>query len=337
MNELFEKIYQKQHLSKEETKCIAEEMFEGRLTDSQLAAFLTAMKCKGETAGEMAGLAEIIQSKAMKINCNRENVMDNCGTGGDRSNSFNISTTAAFVLASGGVTVAKHGNRSISSRSGSADIFEHLGVDMTLSAEKLERLLNEVGLAFLFAPHMHPSMRHVMKVRRELGTPTILNLIGPLTNPIALNSQLMGTYRLDLLEETAQTLGELGRERAVVVNGGGHLDEASLTGTTHYALLENGKIDVRRIEPEELGFERISLEAIRGGDAKQNTEILYAVLKNERSPYLDTVLFNAGLGFFSNGKTASVEEGILLARRCVKDGAAMDKLQEFLKVQMEVA
>lgn len=337
MNELFEKIYQKQHLSKEETKRIAEEMFEGRLTDSQLAAFLTAMKCKGETAGEMAGLAEIIQSKAMKINCNRENVMDNCGTGGDRSNSFNISTTAAFVLASGGVTVAKHGNRSISSRSGSADIFEHLGVDMTLSAEKLERLLNEVGLAFLFAPHMHPSMRHVMKVRRELGTPTILNLIGPLTNPIALNSQLMGTYRLDLLEETAQTLGELGRERAVVVNGGGHLDEASLTGTTHYALLENGKIDVRRIEPEELGFERISLEAIRGGDAKQNTEILYAVLKNERSPYLDTVLFNAGLGFFSNGKTASVEEGILLARRCVKDGAAMDKLQEFLKVQMEVA
>ncbi|MBL1226764.1 anthranilate phosphoribosyltransferase [Enterococcus sp. BWR-S5] len=337
MNELFEKIYQKQHLSKEETKRIAEEMFEGRLTDSQLAAFLTAMKCKGETAGEMAGLAEIIQSKAMKINCNRENVMDNCGTGGDRSNSFNISTTAAFVLASGGVTVAKHGNRSISSRSGSADIFEHLGVDMTLSAEKLERLLNEVGLAFLFAPHMHPSMRHVMKVRRELGTPTILNLIGPLTNPIPLNSQLMGTYRLDLLEETAQTLGELGRERAVVVNGGGHLDEASLTGTTHYALLENGKIDVRRIEPEELGFERISLEAIRGGDAKQNTEILYAVLKNERSPYLDTVLFNAGLGFFSNGKTASVEEGILLARRCVKDGAAMDKLQEFLKVQMEVA
>lgn len=337
MNELFEKIYQKQHLSKEETKKIAEEMFEGRLTDSQLAAFLTAMKCKGETAGEMAGLAETIQSKAMKINCNRENVMDNCGTGGDRSNSFNISTTAAFVLASGGVTVAKHGNRSISSRSGSADIFEQLGVDMTLSAEKLERLLNEVGLAFLFAPHMHPSMRHVMKVRQELGTPTILNLIGPLTNPIALDSQLMGTYRLDLLEETARTLGELGRERAVVVNGGGHLDEASLTGTTHYALLENGKIDVQRIEPEELGFERISLDAIRGGDAKQNTAILYSVLKNERSPYLDTVLFNAGLGFFSNGRTASVEDGILLARRCVKDGAAMDKLQEFLKVQVEVA
>jgi anthranilate phosphoribosyltransferase len=180
-------------------------------------------------------------------------------------------------------------------------------------------------------------MRHVMKVRKELGTPTILNLIGPLTNPIALDSQLMGTYRLDLLEETARTLGELGRERAVVVNGGGHLDEASLTGTTHYALLENGKIDVQKVEPEELGFERISLEAIRGGDAKQNTAILYSVLKNECSPYLDTVLFNAGLGFFSNGKTASVEEGIRLARYCIKDGAAMDKLQEFLKVQLEVA
>ncbi|WP_086348626.1 anthranilate phosphoribosyltransferase [Candidatus Enterococcus clewellii] len=337
MNELFEKIYQKEHLSKEETKQIAEEIFEGRLTDSQLSSFLTAMKCKGETAEEMAGIAETIQSKAMKINCQRENIMDNCGTGGDRSNSFNISTTAAFVLASGEVTVAKHGNRSISSRSGSADIFEHLGVEMTLSAEKLEVLLNEVGLAFLFAPHMHPNMRHVMKVRKELGTPTILNLIGPLTNPIALSSQLMGTYRLDLLEETAKTLGELGRERAVVVNGGGHLDEASLTGTTHYALLENGKISRVSIEPEEVGFERISLEAIRGGNAEQNTSILYSVLKNEQSPYLDTVLFNAGLGFFSNGRTTSVEEGILLARQCVKDGAAMDKLQEFLTVQREVA
>ncbi|MGL4695763.1 anthranilate phosphoribosyltransferase [Enterococcus larvae] len=337
MNELFEKIYQKQHLSRVEMKLIAEDMFEGRLTDSQLAAFLTALKCKGETAEEMAGIAETIQSKAMKIQSSRENIMDNCGTGGDQSNSFNISTTAAFVLAAGGVTVAKHGNRSISSRSGSADIFEYLGVDMNLSADKLELLLNEVGLAFLFAPHMHPKMRHVMKVRQELGTPTILNLIGPLTNPVALGSQLMGTYRLDLLEETAKTLGELGRERAVVVNGGGHLDEASLTGTTHYALLENGGIQIHTIEPEELGFERITLEEIRGGNAAENTAILYSVLKNKASAYLDTVLLNAGLGFFSNGRTASVVEGINLARQCVKDGAAMDKLQEFLKVQKEVA
>lgn len=337
MNELLEKIYQRKHLSKEETKRIAEEIFEGRLTDSQLAAFLTAMKCKGETAEEMAGIAETIQSKGMKISCKRTNIMDNCGTGGDRSNSFNISTTSAFVLASGGVTVAKHGNRSISSRSGSADIFEHLGVDMALSSEKLELLLNEVGLAFLFAPHMHPNMRHVMKVRKELGTPTILNLIGPLTNPVVLDSQLMGTYRLDLLEETARTLGELGRERAVVVNGGGHLDEASLTGTTHYALLENGRISMACIEPEEVGFQRISLDAIRGGNAAENTAILYSVLKNEPSAYLDTVLLNAGFGFFSNGRTASVEEGITLARQSVKDGAAMDKLQEFLSVQKEVA
>ncbi|MCB5951134.1 anthranilate phosphoribosyltransferase [Enterococcus sp. BWT-B8] len=337
MNELFEKIYQKQHLTKSEMKTVAEEIFEGRLTDSQLAAFLTALKCKGETAEEMAGIAETIQSKARKIQSQKENVMDNCGTGGDQSGSFNISTTAAFVLAAGGVTVAKHGNRSISSCSGSADIFECLGVDIALSSEKISFLLDEVGLAFLFAPNMHPNMRYVMKVRKELGTPTILNLIGPLTNPVALETQLMGTYRLDLLEETAKTLGSLGRKRAVVVNGGGRLDEASLAGTTHYALLENGQIQLRRIEPEELGFKRVPLEGIQGGDAQKNTEILYRVLKNQSSAYLDTVILNAGLGFFSNGKTGTIEKGIELAKQCIQSGAAMDKLQEFIRVQKEVA
>ncbi|MGC6769323.1 anthranilate phosphoribosyltransferase [Enterococcus sp. LJL51] len=337
MKELFEKIYQKQHLSKLETTGIAEEIFEGRLTDSQLAAFLTALKCKGETAEEMAGIAETIQRKALKINCQAEEVMDNCGTGGDQSGSFNISTTAAFVLAAGGVTVAKHGNRSISSRSGSADLFECLGVDIRLSPERIGTLLDEVGLAFLFAPAMHPNMKHVMKVRKELGVPTVLNLIGPLTNPVPLTSQLMGTYRLDLLEETAATLKSLGRQRAVVVNGGGRLDEASLAGTTHYALLENGRITLNSIEPEELGFQRLPLTAIRGGDAQQNTEILYSVLKNEAGPYLDTVLLNAGLGFFSSGKAQTIEEGISIAGHCIKDGAAMDKLQEFIRIQKEVA
>ena len=337
MKELFEKIYQKQHLSKPEMKRVAEEMFEGRLTDSQLGAFLTALKCKGETAEEMAGIAEIIQSKAQPIQSHQKNIMDNCGTGGDQSGSFNISTTAAFVLAAGGVTVAKHGNRSVSSRSGSADIFECLGVNIHLPAEKIGLLLDEVGLAFLFAPNMHPNMRHVMKVRKELGTPTILNLIGPLTNPVPLDSQLMGTYHMDLLEETAKTLGSLGRRRAVVVNGGGRLDEASLAGTTHYALLEKGRIELRHIEPEELGFTRIPLEGIRGGTAEENTEILYSVLKNRASPYLDTVLLNAGLGFFSNGKTPTIEQGIELARQCIQDGAAFDKLQQLIRIQGEVA
>ncbi|OJG26654.1 anthranilate phosphoribosyltransferase [Enterococcus caccae] len=285
----------------------------------------------------MAGIADTIQRKAVMIDCQKENVMDNCGTGGDQSGSFNISTTAAFVLAAGGVTVAKHGNRSISSKSGSADIFECLGVDISLSPEKTSFVLNEVGLAFLFAPQMHPKMKYVMNVRKELGTPTILNLIGPLTNPVSLNSQLMGTYRRDLLEETAKTLSELGRSRAIVVNGAGGLDEASLAGTTHFALLEEKKITMHTIEPEEFGFTRLPIEAIRGGNAKQNTDTLLSVLKNQASPYLDTVLLNAGLGFFSNGKVETIQEGIILAKDCVASGAALDKLEQLIQVQKEVA
>lgn len=337
MKQLFEKVFRREHLTRQEAQQVAEKMFEGEMTDSQIAAFLTALKIKGETAEEMAGIAETIQSKAVMISCQQENVMDNCGTGGDQSGSFNISTTAAFVLAAGGVTVAKHGNRSISSKSGSADIFECLGLDLTLSPTKLSILLNEVGLAFLFAPHMHPNMKYVMNVRKELGTPTILNLIGPLTNPVHLDSQLMGTYRRDLLEETAKTLGGLGRKRAVVVNGSGGMDEASLAGTTHFALLENDRISMHEISPEEFGYTRLPLEAVRGGNAEKNTEILLSILKNQASPYLDTVLLNAGLGFFSNGKVGTVKEGISLAKDCVASGAAFDKLQQLIRAQQEVA
>lgn len=337
MKQLFEKVFNNEDLTRLEAQLVAEKIFEGQLTDSQIAAFLTALKCKGETAEEMAGIAETIQKKAVMIDCQKENVMDNCGTGGDQSGSFNISTTAAFVLAAGGVTVAKHGNRSISSKSGSADIFECLGVDIALSPASLSTVLNEVGLVFLFAPHMHPKMKYVMKVRKELGTPTILNLIGPLTNPVLLDSQLMGTYRRDLLEETAKTLGELGRKRAVVVNGSGGLDEASLAGTTHFALLDEGRITMNTIEPEEFGFARLPIEAIRGGNAEQNTETLLSILKNQASPYLDTVLLNAGLGFFSNGKVSTIKEGILLAKDCVASGAALDKLNQLIQIQKEVA
>lgn len=336
MEKLLTKAYEQEALTKAEVQHIAEKIFEGELSESQIAGFLMALKCKGETAEEMAGIAETIQKKAVKINCSRENVMDNCGTGGDRSKSFNISTTSAFVLASGGVTVAKHGNRSISSKSGSADIFECLGVDLSLSPEKLGQLLDEVGLAFLFAPHMHPKMKYVMKVRKELGTPTILNLIGPLTNPVALDSQLLGTYRPDLLEATAKTLQNLGRKRAIVISSANGLDEATLVGTTNYALLENGVIQLHSVTPEQLGFKQQPLEAIQGGNAEQNTEILFSILKNQPSVYLDTVLINAGFGFYSNGKVQTIEDGIQLAKECIASGAAYDKLQQFLQVQKEV-
>ncbi|MTD40166.1 anthranilate phosphoribosyltransferase [Erwinia sp. CPCC 100877] len=337
MKPLFEKLYAQEHLTHEEASKITDLMFEGKLTDSQIAAFLTALKCKGETAAEMAAIAETIQQKALPVECRQDNVMDNCGTGGDQSGSFNISTTAAFVLAAGGVTVAKHGNRSISSKSGSADIFEYLGVDIMLPPEKISFLLNEVGLAFLFAPHMHPKMKYVMNVRKELGTPTVLNLIGPLTNPVALASQLMGTYRRDLLEKTAETLGRLGRKRAIVVNGFGGVDEATLAGTTHFTLLEENTVISHTIEPEELGFKRLPLTAIRGGSAEQNTDILLSVLNNQASPYLETVILNAALGFFSNGKVATLQEGVVLAKECLASGAALAKLEQLIRMQKEVA
>lgn len=337
MDQLFEILYSKRHFTRGEARQLAELMFEGRLTDSQLAACLIAMKSKGETAEEMAGIAETIQKKATPICCSKADVMDNCGTGGDRSGSFNISTTAAFVLASGGLTVAKHGNRSVSSQSGSADIFECLGVSLALTPEQIRYTLEEAGLAFLYAPHMHPKMGHVMSVRRELKTPTVLNLIGPLTNPVALDSQLMGTYRGDLLEETAKTLQELGRRRAIVVHGFGGLDEASLAGETQYALLTQGQISIQTITPEEVGLRRQPLAAIQGGSALENTDILLSILKNEASPYLDTVLLNAGFGFFSSGKVSTIQDGIALARTCVTSGAAFDKLQQLIRVQKEVA
>lgn len=337
MKAIIEKILNGHNLTKEEVKNTAEKIFEGQLTDAQIAAFLITLKVKGETSDEMAGIAEIICAKAIAITGNFSSAMDNCGTGGDQSGSFNVSTTAAFVLAAGGVTVAKHGNRSISSKSGSADLFEVLGIDLMLSPDRISLLLQEVGLAFLYAPNMHPKMKYVMNVRKELGIPTVFNLIGPLTNPVALETQLMGTYRRDLLQETAKTLSALGRKRAIVLNGAGQVDEATLAGEIHYAHLNQGIITYQTVNPESLGFKKMPLETIRGGSAQKNKEILLSVLKNQTSPYLDTVILNAAFGFYSHGTVDSLEAGVSLAKTCLSSGCAFDKLQQLITMQKEVA
>lgn len=332
MKEIMEHLYQGKNLTATEMTQAAHLMFSGALTESQIGAFLGCLKQKGTTAVEMAALAKVMQTNAVKIQDVPAGAMDNCGTGGDHSNSFNISTTAAFVLAGGGIPMAKHGNRSISSRSGSADVLEVLGVDITPSTQQISYLLQEVGIAFLFAPAMHPTMRFVSKVRQELATPTILNLIGPLTNPVPLESQLMGTFAGNLLHETAETLGQLGRKRAVVLHGAQGMDEANLADITRYALYD-GQVSEHSITPEEVGLAYQPLAAIVGGDAQANAQILLSVLKNEASPYLDTVLLNAGLGFFAHGNSASVAAGIQEARQVIASGAAMDKLQQLLKLQ----
>ena len=300
--------------------------FEQGITDTEIAAFLTALRMKGETASEIAGIADVIRSHSDMSSIQLPNVMDNCGTGGDRSNSFNISTTTAFVLAGAGVTVAKHGNRSISSKTGSADVLEHLGISLTLSKKDTEYLLKENNISFLFAPHVHAKLRPFMKVRKELGLPTIFNLIGPLTNPIELESQLIGVYQQDKLITIAETLHKLGRKRALVITGAGNMDEASLAGDNHLVLLENGEITPFTLHPHDIDLPVYSNEEIQGGNAKKNADILLSVLKNKPSPYLDTVLFNAALGLYANGKTPSIIEGIQVARESIASGAALQRL-----------
>jgi anthranilate phosphoribosyltransferase len=304
-------------------KCLLQE----DITDSEIAAFLMTLKAKGETVEEIAGLVKVLQANALPFTSRLSGVTDNCGTGGDGSQSFNISTTAAFVIAGAGVKVAKHGNRSISSKTGSADVLESLGVALDFHNEEVEELLSTNGIAFLFAPNVHRQVTRVAKVRKELNIPTIFNLIGPLTNPVMLDHQLVGVYRRDLLIKIAKVLNKLGRNRAIVLNGAGYMDEASLAGVNHYVLLNNGTIETKTISPEEVGLNTFENEKIIGGNARDNAQILLEVLNGKEGPHYETVLLNAGLGIFAAGKVNSIFEGVKLAEESIKTGAALAKLQ----------
>lgn len=331
-----ERLMQKEDLSQDEMKAAISHCFSPSITETEIAAFLTALKMKGETAEEIAGMVEVIQSKSELARLRLPNVMDNCGTGGDRSNSFNVSTTTAFVLAGAGLTVAKHGNRRVSSKTGSADVLEALGVNLTLSGKNTAKILRENRIAFLFAPHVHQRLRPFMKVRTNLGLPTIFNLIGPLTNPLPLETQLVGVYDSSKLTTIAKSLHKLGRKRAVVVNGAGGLDEASLAGNNEIALLDEGTIERFTLHPEELGLPVYPNEAIRGGDAKENAKILLQVLRNEPGPYLDTVLLNAALGLFANGRAKTLSEGLERARESIASGRAMERLQQLIRLSKQM-
>lgn len=336
MKMYLEKLMKKEDLTITEMKNATKECLEDDITDTEISAFLTSLNMKGETANEIAGIVEVLRTHIDISSSNLNNVMDNCGTGGDRSNSFNISTTSAFVLAGADVPVAKHGNRSISSKTGSADVLEHLGVSLSFTKNHTEEMLAKNNIAFIFAPHAHTKLRPFMKIRQELRLPTIFNLIGPLMNPIDLDTQLVGVYKRDKLETIAEALKILGRKRALVVNGAGYMDEASLAGENHLVLLEDGKITPFTLHPEEVGLKTYSNEEIRGGDAKRNAEILLSVLRNEQSPYLDTVLLNAGLGLCANGKTTSIKEGIEMARESIASGAALNRLNTLVEYSKSV-
>lgn len=331
MKQYLEKLMNRENLTIDEMKAATNSCFSENITNTEIAAFLTALRSKGETSDEIAGIVEVIRSHSPLNSISIPNVMDNCGTGGDKSYSFNISTTAAFVIAGAGVTVAKHGNRSISSKTGSADVLEHLGVSLSFSNEDVEHLLHENKIAFLFAPHVHKKLKHFMKVRQELGLPTIFNMIGPLTNPLDLDSQLLGVYRPEMVPMLAESLYKLGRKRAIVVNGAGSMDEASLAGDNNLILLDDGDLIPFTLHPEELNLPVHSIEDIRGGNAQDNAQILLDVLGGKEGAFLDTVLLNAGLGLFANGAASTVQDGLTKARESIHSGAAMERLQQLIE------
>ncbi|WP_020007801.1 anthranilate phosphoribosyltransferase [Salinicoccus albus] len=302
------------------------------LSDSEVAAFLMALKAKGETVDEIASLVEVLRDNAMPLKRSMDNVMDNCGTGGDGSHSFNISTVSAFVLAGAGVTVAKHGNRSVTSRTGSSDVLAELGVSLDFDADDNARLLKDNNITFLFAPHVHPKLKQIMKVRQDLKVPTIFNLIGPLINPVKLEQQFLGTYNREQLVMMATVLKRLGRKRAVVINGAGYMDEASLAGENYFALLEGGAIYEEKFTPESVGLKSYPLEAIAGGDSSTNAEILRNVLEGDAAPaQRDTVLLNAGIGLYAAGRSDSIEAGIFMAKESISSGRALQKLEHLIK------
>ena len=326
MKQYIETVLSGNNLTIEEMKKAAAQIFNPKTSAAAVGGFLTALRAKGEAVSEITGLAQVIRENAVTIQPQMEDLIDNCGTGGDYSQSFNISTTSAFVLAGAGLTVAKHGNRSITSKSGSADVLEHLGIELSATPEHITNALLNNKIAFLFAPHVHPMMKQVLTIRRGLAIPTIFNLIGPLTNPVNLKTQLLGIYRRDLLNTMAEVLHQLGRKRAVVINGGGYLDEASLEGENHCVLLDDGRLHPFTVHPEEVGLPVIENHRIKGGDAKRNAEILLSVLKGEQSVYRDVVLLNAGLGIFASGKVANVKDGVELAKESIDSGAALNSL-----------
>ncbi len=301
------------------------------VSESEIAAFLMGLKSKGETVEEITGIVKAMKANTLRFTEKFSGVLDNCGTGGDGSSSFNVSTTSAFVIASAGIPVAKHGNRSVSSKTGSADVLEYLGINLNLSAKRTEEILKEIGLSFLFAPNVHPKLKKVMTVRKQLKIPTIFNFIGPLTNPIELDYQLLGVYRRDLLNVFAEVLLKLGRKRAIVINGAGFMDEASLQGENHLTILENGIITNQSFLPEEVNLPQYDNSCIKGGDSKENAEILINVLKGEKGAYLDTVLLNSGLGIYTAGKANSIKEGIHVAREIIDSGAAYEKLTTLIE------
>ena len=349
LKEAIQKVVNRSNLSEEEMEAAMEVIMSGQATPAQIGAFITALRLKGETIEEITGAARVMRQKATRIrvdasainidrdeiNQDLETVVDTCGTGGDGTNTFNVSTTTAFVVAGCGLRVAKHGNRSVSSLCGSADVMEKLGVNLDVPPSVVEKCINEVGIGFLFAPALHGAMKHAIGPRREIGIRSIFNILGPLTNPAGANVQVLGVYEKKLTPVLAEVLNKLGSRSAFVVYGEGSFDEISITGKTQMSELKDGQVATYTIEPEDFGLARASLEDIRGGDADKNAQIVLGVLEGETGARRDMVLLNAAAALVAAGRAADFPEGITQAGEAIDSGRALEKLEGMKKITNE--
>jgi anthranilate phosphoribosyltransferase len=340
------KVVERQDLTEGEMIEVMNQIMSGECTPAQIGSFITALRMKGETIEEITGAARVMRERATPIrvgrnvldmdrddiNIDQETILDVVGTGGDGTNTFNVSTTVSFVVSACGVKVAKHGNRSVSSACGSADVLERLGINLDVTTETVEQCIREIGIGFLFAPALHGAMRHAIGPRREIGIRTIFNILGPLTNPAGADCQVMGVYRADLVEKLAGVLHRLGCRHGFVVHGSDGMDEMTLTGETLVAEVTPAGVTVGSVTPEQFGLDRCPMAALKGGDATANAEIVRAVLKGESGPRRDIVLLNAAYALVAAGKAPTPAEGITLAAGAIDSGRALRQVERLAEM-----
>jgi anthranilate phosphoribosyltransferase len=348
ITEALRALVERRHLTRIEAAAAMEAIMSGAATNAQIAAFLIALRMKGETVEELIGFAQVMRQKAVRIRAHgddvagltgtdREMLIDTCGTGGDAAGTFNVSTATAFVVAGAGLRVAKHGNRSVSSLCGSADVVETLGINLDLGPAQVARCIDEAGIGFLYAPLLHTAMRHVMVARREMGIRTVFNMLGPLTNPASATAQVVGVYAAELTEPLARVLAELGTARAFVVHGADGLDEISNTGESRLSEVREGTVRTFTLKPEDVGLPRASIGDLKGGDREENAEIIRALLRGEPGPKRDIVLMNAAAALVAGGRARELKEAVGVAARSIDSGAARAKLEALISLSQRLA
>jgi len=332
IRDAIDKLVNRVSLSEPEMIEAMNQIMTGEATPLQVASFLTALRMKGESVEEVTGAARVMREKAHRVHVGSKTVIDTCGTGGDQKGTFNISTTASFVVAGAGINVAKHGNRSVSSQSGSADVLGALGVKVDAPKERVEECIAKIGIGFLFAPLLHEAMKYAVQPRRDIGIRTVFNLLGPLTNPAMATHQLIGLYSGDLVGMIAHVLKNLGSVCAMVVHGMEGLDEISLCGPTKVAELRGGQVKEYMVEPEQFGLKRCRMEELHGGNAEQSAAILRGVLQGDKGPARDVVLLNGGAALYVGGSAATIQDGMGLAAESIDSGKASEKLARLVEM-----